>query len=90
MADKSKVVISILVVLVVILGAFIVYSFVITPAIQGYVVDRQNEGIYYTLNSILAQLNQTGIVQIPLGGDQVLTLIQPQMCSQIQQQQPVQ
>ncbi len=87
MADKSRLVITTLVVLVVLLAGFILYSFVIQPTIQGYVVQKQNEGGYYTLNNILTQLNQTGYVQIPLGDNQILTLIPPAMCSQIQQPQ---
>jgi hypothetical protein len=87
MADRTKVVIAILVVLVVALGAFILYSFVIQPTIQGYVVQKQTEGVQIAVTTILAQIQQYGYVQIPLAENQTLTLIPPQMCSQIQQPQ---
>ena len=76
MADKSRVVISILVVLVIILGAVVLYSFVVAPAIQGYVIQKQTEGVQIAVNSILLQLQQQGFVQIPLGeGQQPLILV---------------
>ncbi|MFH1311395.1 MAG: hypothetical protein ABIH65_03260 [Nanoarchaeota archaeon] len=87
MADKTKTVMIVLVVIILALASFITYSFLIKPTIQGYVVKQQSEGITQCLTAILTQIQQYGAVQIPLGEDQVLTLIQPEMCSQIQQQQ---
>jgi len=75
MADKTRLTITILVVLVVLLAGFVLYSFVIQPAIQGYVVERQTEGVQIAVNTILTQIQQYGFVQIPLTEGQVLTLV---------------
>ena len=91
MADKTRLTITILVVLVVALAAFVLYSFVIQPTIDGYVVEKQTEGVQIAVTTILTQIQQNGFVQIPLADNQVLTLIPPAMCSQIQgAPQPVQ
>ena len=58
------------------------YLLVLKPSINGYAVKLQNEGVVYTLNAILSQLQQNGYVQIPVG-NQTLTLIPPQLCSQL-------
>ena len=44
MADKRKVLITILVAIIVILAAIIVYAFVISPAFTGFVAQKQNIG----------------------------------------------
>jgi uncharacterized protein YpmB len=75
MADNSRVTIIILVTIIVLLGAFMLYYFVIQPTIQGYVVQKQTEGVQIAVNTILTQLQQYGFVQIPLGGDQTLVLV---------------
>ena len=90
MADKIKTMMIVLVGIILVLASFIVYSFVIKPTIQGYVVKQKTQGITECLTAILTQIQQYKMVQIPLGEDQVLTLIEPSMCSQIQVQQPVQ
>ncbi|MEK6830248.1 MAG: hypothetical protein AABY15_09095 [Nanoarchaeota archaeon] len=75
MTDRSKLVIAILVVLVIALGAFVLYSFAIQPAIQGYVVQIQTEGVQIAVTTILAQIQQYGYVQIPVGENQTLILV---------------
>jgi capsular polysaccharide biosynthesis protein len=75
MADKTRLTMIILIVLVVVLGAFVLYSFVIQPALQGYVVEKQAEGAQIAVNTILAQIQQYGYVQIPLGQNQTLILV---------------
>ncbi len=88
MADKTRVTITVLVILVVLLAGFVVYSFVVQPAIQGYVVQRQTEGVQIAVNTILAQIQQYGFVQIPVGENQTLILV-PYVPPQ-QVQEPVQ
>ena len=76
MADRTKVTITILVILVVLLAAVLVYLFVVQPAIQGYNIQRQSEGVQIAVSAILTQLQQQGFVQIPLGENQTLILVQ--------------
>ncbi len=74
MADKRNVLITVLVLVIVILLAAVLYAFVIKPAISGYTVQKQTEGVQIAVNSILAQLQQNGFVQIPIG-NQTLILV---------------
>jgi uncharacterized protein (UPF0212 family) len=84
MTDKKKVLITILVVIVLVLVAVVVYLLVIQPAISGYTIQKQTEGVQIAVNSILAQLQQNGFVQIPVGNQTLyLAPFNPQ---QVQQQ----
>jgi len=74
MTNKKTWLIGFLVLVIVVLSGFMVYAFVITPALTGYVIDRQNEGVQIAVNQIVAQVQQNGFVQIPLGEDQTLFL----------------
>ena len=74
MADKTSILITVLVLIIVILVGVVVYAFVIKPAISGYTVQKQTEGVQIAVNSILAQLQQNGFVQIPVG-NQTLILV---------------
>ena len=66
--------ITVLVLVIVILVVIVVYAFVIKPAISGYTVQKQTEGVQIAVNSILAQIQQNGFVQIPIG-NQTLILV---------------
>lgn len=55
MADKKKVLITLLVAVIVILAAIIVYAFLIRPNITGYAVDRQREGYQIAILDIMQQ-----------------------------------
>ena len=80
MADKRNVLIVVLALIVVVLALGLIYAFIIRPAISGYTVQKQTEGVQIAINSILAQLQQNGFVQIPIG-NQTLVLVpytQPQ------------
>ncbi len=83
MANKN-VVIAILVFLVVILVGVMGYAFVIKPAISGYVVAKQTEGVKIAVNAILAQIQQNGFVAIPVGNQTLyLAPFNPQQAPQI-------
>ena len=86
MADKKKVLITILVAVIVILAAVIVYAFLISPGITGYVVDKQSEGVQIAIASIVAQIQQNGFAQIPVGNE-TLILVPYFPEGQTQQQQ---
>jgi hypothetical protein len=69
MADKRKILITVLIAVIVILAAIIVYAFVISPSVTGYTVDRQREGIEFAISSIIAQIQQNGFAQISVGNE---------------------
>lgn len=73
MADKKKVLITVLVAIIVILAAIIVYAFVIQPSVTGFIVQKQTEGYNYCLGvvtqNIVAQVQQNGFVQFPVGNE---------------------
>ena len=74
MADKKKILITLLIAIIVVLVTIIIYAFVIRPAISGYTIQKQTEGVQIAVNSILVQLQQNGFVQIPIG-NQTLILV---------------
>jgi len=83
MTDKKKVLITILVVIVVILAAIVVYAFVVRPAISGYTIQKQTEGVQIAVNSILASIQQNGFVAIPIGNQTLyLAPFNPQQAEQ--------
>ena len=86
MADRSRLVISILVGIVLLMGLFMLYLFVLQPAMQGYVIEKQTEGVQIAVGTILTQIQQYGFVQIPIGENQVLTLVPAQAPQQVQPQ----
>lgn len=91
MANKN-VLIVVLVAVVVILAGIVVYAFVVKPSISGYNVQKQNEGVQIAVNYIVAQLQQQGFVQIPIG-NQTLILVPyqpPTQQGQTQQEAPLQ
>lgn len=75
MADRKGLMLIILTILVVVMGAALLYFFVIAPTIQGYVVEKQTEGVQIAVNTILSQIQQYGYVQIPVGENQTLVLV---------------
>jgi len=74
MANKTNMLITVLVLVIVILLGIVGYVFFIQPAISGYTIQKQTEGVQIAVNSILAQLQQNGFVQIPIG-NQTLILV---------------
>lgn len=86
--EKNSRLIFVLVAVIVVLAAVVLYAFVIRPSYNAYVTKIQNQGVSQgvtlAVSSILTQLQQAGYVQIPVGGNQTLTLITPQQCSQLQ------
>ena len=68
MADTKSIWITVLGLIVVIMALVMIYAFVIQPAISGYSVQKQSEGVQIAVNAILTQLQQNGYVQIPVGG----------------------
>ena len=83
MADKTKVLIVVLFIVIVILAGIMLYAFIVKPKISGYNVQKQTEGVNIAINYILTQLQQNGFVQIPVG-NQTLILVPYQPPAQTQ------
>ncbi|MDD5700064.1 MAG: hypothetical protein PHH00_02635 [Candidatus Nanoarchaeia archaeon] len=74
----------VLVGVIIALVLLVAYAFIVKPSINGFAVKLQNDAFAYTLNAIVSQVQQNGYVQIP-AGNQTLTLIRPELCSQLAQ-----
>lgn len=71
MADKTKIVMALLIFAVIVLAGIVVYAFVVQPSISGYAVERQSEGYVFAVNSILTQIQQNGFAQITVGNQTI-------------------
>jgi len=67
MKNNANIVIAILVLLVLVLGSVVAYTFAVKPFISGYVTKTYNQGAADALSIILGQVQQQGYVEIPLG-----------------------
>lgn len=54
-SGKTGVIIAILLILVIVLSAIVVYAFVLRPAVTGYVINAQNQGVQYAVLTIMQQ-----------------------------------
>ena len=88
MADKTKILIVSLVLVVVILAAVLVYTLVLRPAISGYTVNAQTQGYAIAVAQIMQIAAQCQTVPLT-SGNVTLNLIAVK-CLQQQQQQPAQ
>ncbi len=70
---RDKLIIALVVVIVLLLG-FLAYLFLIRPAISGYVVQAQNQGIQYTIYSIAQEASTCKTVSLPVG-NQTMDLV---------------
>lgn len=65
--NRAGLVIGILLLVIVVLLIIVVYSFVVRPAITGYTVNAQNEGVQFAVASIMQQASQCQIVPLTFG-----------------------
>jgi len=76
--DKTGVLVGILMLVIVVLIVVILYALVVKPAINGYIVEKQNDaysrGIQDAVTIILNDIQQKGSTQIDLGNGQMLIL----------------
>lgn len=70
---KSWLVPILLLVIIVLLG-IVLYTLVVQPSINGYVIEKQFEAKDIVLENIIAQVQRDGYVQIYMG-NQSLTLV---------------
>ena len=86
MAETKSRVTAILVTVIILLALVLLYALVIRPGINGYAVAQQNQGVVMAVNSILSQVQQSGMVQIPIGNQTLVLYAQnviPQLCAQL-------
>ena len=71
MADKTKVTIAVLIAVVVILASIVIYAFIVSPRISGYIIEKQQQGYDYAVINIaqIAAQCQEPIV-LPIGQDE--------------------
>ncbi len=74
MADRTNVLITILVLVIVILAGVLIFTFMVKPSFDGYVVEKRTEGYQIAIRDIVSQVQQNGFVQIPIDGNQTLFL----------------
>ena len=84
MADKNKLTVRILILIVVLLALVVLYAFAIRPAVSGFAVKAYNQGVVQgqsdLLRNVVTQIQQTansqgvGNAQFPVGQDQVLVI----------------
>lgn len=83
-ADKNKILITVLVVIVLVLLAVIAYTFVVSPRVSGYVVDKQVEGYQIAVLDIARTAAQCQTVPIQVGEGQTINLIAVECLQQAQ------
>ncbi len=82
MANKQKALMWLMFVIIVILAVVVVYAFLVKPAISGFVVQKQTEGLGFgyqqCINDVISTAAQGQPVQLPMsdGGTLVLQATQ--------------
>ncbi|HJZ19183.1 MAG TPA: hypothetical protein VJ208_03695 [Candidatus Nanoarchaeia archaeon] len=66
-SGKSKITIAVLLLLVAVLSLLVVYSFVLKPAVTGYAVKSQNNGIEYALTAVVQASANCQVVPLTVG-----------------------
>tara|TARA_Y100000034_G_C6777927_1_gene347479 strand:- start:167 stop:481 length:315 start_codon:yes stop_codon:yes gene_type:complete len=75
MNDKVKRTgIVVLVLLVLVLGGIVAYSYAVKPLTTGYATKNYNQGANDVLNALLTQIQTQGYIQIPVNDEQSLFL----------------
>lgn len=86
--SRTSLIIGILLLIIGLLVMFLVYAFVVRPQITGYVTEGQNQGVEYTILSIMQQAAQCQAVPLTFG-NQTINMVAveclPQECLQPQQ-----
>jgi len=64
MADKNKILITSLIIVVVLLISFLIYLFLVVPSLNNYITEKQLEGYQYALASILQEAAKCQTFQV--------------------------
>ena len=75
MGKKQTLIIGVMGLLLIVLAGFILYAYVLNPAISGYATSNYNQGAGDVINVIIGQVQQQGFVQIPVNENQSLVLV---------------
>jgi hypothetical protein len=70
---KDKVILALIVTIALLLGV-LSYLFLIRPAVSGYAVEMQTEGVQYAILSIAQQASTCQTVKLPVG-NQTMELV---------------
>lgn len=62
--NRQGIIIILLVAIILVLLGVIAYSYLLKPAINGYIVEKQTEAKDVVLSTLLAQVEQQGYAQI--------------------------
>lgn len=82
MANRTNVLITILILVVVILAGVLIFTFMVKPSFDGYVIEKRTEGYQIAVGDIVFQVQQNGFVQIPVGNQTLfLAPFDPQQAS---------
>lgn len=88
MANRTGVLITVLVLVIVVLAGVVLFSLWVKPTIDRYVVEKQVDAQALVYQDIVNQVQQNGFFQMRVG-NQTLVLVQAQQPAQ-QAQAPVQ
>ncbi len=81
---RMKLIITILALLLVVLLFFVLYVFVLKPAMNGFVVREQNRGVEYALNIIAQASSNCQVVPITINS-QTINIVNVDCLQQTQQ-----
>ena len=84
MANRTNILIAVLVLIIVVLAGVMVYNFVVQPKISGYDVQRQTEGVQAALDFVLARAAACQAVPYTYN-NQTVTLVAVECLQQGQQ-----
>jgi flagellar basal body-associated protein FliL len=91
MANRQKALMWGMLVIILILAAIVVYAFVLSPAVTGYVADRQVEGYQIAISDIVQVVSQCQTFPLNLGENQTINLVALECLQQPPaQQEPLQ
>jgi hypothetical protein len=68
---NQRLLISVLIVVIAILAGMVIYSFLLKPAISGYAIQAQNQGVNYAVFTIAQKASNCQIVPLPFGNQTV-------------------
>ena len=75
MREKTGLIIGLLVIIILVLGGLVLYSYVGKPYISGYNNNIYNQGANDALTVLINQVQSRGYAEIPLNNNQVLVLV---------------
>ena len=65
--NNTGIVIAVLVILVLVLASLVLYAFVLKPAVTGYVINAQTQGVEYALATLVQASSNCEIVPVTIG-----------------------